>query len=227
MPARHRSNPLALAVLICLAERPMHPYEVSTTLRQRQKHESVRLNYGSLYAVVASLVKRGLIAAQGTRREGRMPERTVYTLTDAGRIELQDWLTDLLCTPVRDYTAFEAGLSFLPALPPDAVASLLSERALRLEGEIAQARALGEAAVEQWLPRLFGVEREYRITLREAELRFVRELIGEIESGSLDGVEWWRGIHAAEGRPDLSYAEAALGVRHHANDSGAIRAGRS
>ena len=57
--ARNRNNPLALAVLICLYERPMHPYEVATTLRQRQKHESVRLNYGSLYAVVASLEKRG------------------------------------------------------------------------------------------------------------------------------------------------------------------------
>ena len=54
MGSRNRNNPLALAVLICLSERPMHPYEVATTLRQRQKHESVRLNYGSLYAVVAS-----------------------------------------------------------------------------------------------------------------------------------------------------------------------------
>jgi len=63
---RNRSNPLALAVLICLSERPMHPYEVATTLRQRQKHESVRLNYGSLYAVVASLEKRGLIVPQAT-----------------------------------------------------------------------------------------------------------------------------------------------------------------
>ena len=87
MARPNRSNSLALAVLICLYERPMHPYEVSTTLRQRQKHESVRLNYGSLYAVVASLEKRGMIAAKGTERSGRLPERTVYELTDAGRAE--------------------------------------------------------------------------------------------------------------------------------------------
>ncbi len=119
MPARHRSNPLALAVLVCLAERPMHPYEAATTLRQRQKHESVRLNYGSLYAVVASLEKRKLIAPQETERKGRLPERTVYRLTGTGRIELHDWLTELLSTPVKDYTSFEAALSFLPTLPPD------------------------------------------------------------------------------------------------------------
>ena len=126
MAARNRNNPLALAVLICLSERPMHPYEVATTLRQRQKHESVRLNYGSLYAVVASLEKRGLIVPQETRRAGRLPERTVYDLTDTGRIEAHDWLTDLISTPVKDFTSFEAALSFLPALPPDDVVDLLS-----------------------------------------------------------------------------------------------------
>src|SRR5215472_9019665 len=113
VPARYRSNPLALAVLVCLAERPMHPYEVATTLRQRQKHESVRLNYGSLYGVVDSLERRGLIEAQETRRSGRLPERTVYRLTEAGRIEVHDWLTELLSTPVKEYPAFQAALSFL------------------------------------------------------------------------------------------------------------------
>jgi hypothetical protein len=33
--------------------------QAASTLRRRQKHESVRLNYGSLYAVVASLEKAG------------------------------------------------------------------------------------------------------------------------------------------------------------------------
>ncbi len=28
-------NPLALAVLVLLAERPMHPYEIAATLRMR------------------------------------------------------------------------------------------------------------------------------------------------------------------------------------------------
>jgi DNA-binding PadR family transcriptional regulator len=119
MASRRRNNPLALAVLICLYERPMHPYEVATTLRRRHKDDSVRLNYGSLYAVVASLEGRGLIEAGEVQRDGRLPERTVYRITDAGRIEAHDWLAELVSTPVKEYPAFEAGLSFLPALEPD------------------------------------------------------------------------------------------------------------
>jgi DNA-binding PadR family transcriptional regulator len=200
MPAGHRRNPLALAVLVCLAERPMHPYEAATTLRQRQKHESVRLNYGSLYAVVASLEKRKLIAPTGTQRSGNLPERTVYSLTESGRVELHDWLTELLSTPVKDYTSFEAALSFLPTLPPDDVARLLRERAAHLEREIVQARASRELAEKQQVPRLAWVEEEFRTVLREAELDYVRKLAAEIANGTLDGHHWWESIH--DGPPE-------------------------
>ena len=196
MPAKNRTNPLALAVLVCLAEQPRHPYEVATTLRQRQKHQSVRLNYGSLYGVVESLERRGLIEAQETRRSGRLPERTVYRLTESGRIELHDWLTELLSTPVKEYPAFQAALSFLPALPPEDAVTLLAERARHLEAELAQATAVRELAQKAGLPRLFWVEGEFDAVLREAELGYVRQLIADIESGALDGTAWWREMHA-------------------------------
>ena len=200
MAGRHRTNPLALAVMICLYERPMHPYEVATTLRQRQKHESVRLNYGSLYAVVESLEKRGLIAAGGTERSGRLPERTIYDLTDSGRIEMHDWLTDLISTPVNEYPEFEAALSFLPALAPDHVVELLNERAQRLEFELAQYGAARQLCEKQGIPRLFWVESEFRKVLREAELDYVKRLSREIQSDALEGVEWWRDVHEHPGQ---------------------------
>jgi DNA-binding PadR family transcriptional regulator len=186
--------------MICLYERPMHPYEVATTLRRRQKHESVRLNYGSLYAVVESLEKRGLISAEGTERSGRLPERTIYDLTDTGRIEMHDWLTELISTPVNDYPEFEAALSFLPALPPDQVIELLNERAQRLEFELAQYGSASELCEKQGVPRLFWVESEFRKVLREAELGYVRALSRDIETGALDGVAWWRDLHEHPGQ---------------------------
>jgi DNA-binding PadR family transcriptional regulator len=201
VPAKNRANPLALAVLVVLAERPSHPYEIATTLRQRQKHQTVRLNYGSLYGVVESLERRGLIEAQETKRSGRLPERTVYRPTSSGLIELHDWLTDLLSTPVKEYPAFEAALSFLPAVPPDDVVALLTERAHHLEAGLAQDAATRELAQKAGLPRLFWVEAEYDMVLREAELGYVRRLTADIQSGALDGLEWWRGIHDGSDDP--------------------------
>src|SRR5215213_8215581 len=104
---RKVSNPLALAVLGCLAERPMHPYEMSTTMRERGKHESIKLNYGSLYSVVEALQKHALIAPRETVKDGRRPERTVYEITSAGRLEFVDWLADLIGIPEKEYHSFE------------------------------------------------------------------------------------------------------------------------
>ena len=42
--------------------------------------------------------------------------------------EFEDWLAELLSTPVRDFTSLEAGLSLMPGLPPDEVARLLDDR---------------------------------------------------------------------------------------------------
>ncbi len=195
MSTRKISNPLALAILACLFERPMHPYEVAVTLRERRKDESIKLNYGSLYAIVESMRKRKLIEEQETEREGNRPERTVYRLTEAGRFELMDWLSELLCQPVKEYTQFEAGLCLLAVLPPGDAIDLLKERCHTLEIEIEQAHARAAYCRKTKLPRLFSIESEYKTKLREAELVWVHSLVSDIESGKLEGLAEWRNFH--------------------------------
>src|ERR1700678_4192003 len=146
MPRWSRSNPLALAVLVCLYEKPMHPYEVAQTLRTRAKEQSGRLNYGSLYAVVESLEKKGFIKATGTVREGKRPQRTIYEITDEGSVEMTDWLTELIATPNKEYPAFQAGLSFLPALDPDDALAALRHRAEALTMKLVAMRGAMQAA---------------------------------------------------------------------------------
>jgi DNA-binding PadR family transcriptional regulator len=192
---RKVSNPLALAVLACLYERPMHPYEMAATMRERHKDESIKLNYGSLYTVVEALTRHKLIEPQDTLRAGNRPERTIFRITGAGGLELIDWLTDLICNPVKEYTQFEAGLSLLPVLPPKEAAELLEQRCLRLEADLAQTQALRSLIKERKVPRLFWIEAEYRWRLKEAELAWVRELAGEIKAGKLEGIAEWRGFH--------------------------------
>jgi DNA-binding PadR family transcriptional regulator len=196
--SRTRSNPLALAVLACLYERPMHPYEVAQTLRSRAKHESIRLNYGSLYGVVDSLEGRGLISARETVRQGRRPERTVYELTDTGARELIDWLTDLVAIPTKEYLQFEAALSFLPVLAPDDAVALLIQRTKALEVTLAQRQGLRRMTDDMGLPRLFLLEDEYMHMLLEAELDWVQHLIKDIETGALSGIDQWRSWSAGD-----------------------------
>ncbi len=209
MTKRKVSNPLALAVLACLYERPMHPYEMAATMRERHKDESIKLNYGSLYSVVESLKQHALIIEQETARSGNRPERTVYRLTDAGRLELIDWLSELLSRPQKEYTRFEAGLSLMPVLPPEDVVGLLKQRCQTLELQAAQAQSMRALLAARRFPRLFAIESEYRWAMQDAELQWTRELIGEIESGRFESLDMWRRFHSEHTLPQAPASDGS------------------
>jgi DNA-binding PadR family transcriptional regulator len=190
----HPSNPLALAVLALLFERPMHPYEMGVLLRQRHKEESIKFRYGSLYTVIEYLLQREFIVARETARDGRRPERTVYELTAAGREELRSWMADLIAEPVKEYPQFEAALCLMPVLPPDEVLALLRRRLELITQNAAALAQQIEASAGLNLPPLFLIETEYRLAFIKAEQHFVADLIGRIESG-WGPLTLWRGIH--------------------------------
>jgi DNA-binding PadR family transcriptional regulator len=172
----------------------MHPYEMGVTLKQRHKEESIKFPYGSLYTVIELLLRRGLIGARETARDGRRPERTVYAITDAGRDELRAWMADLIAEPIKEYPQFEAALCLLPVLPPDEALALLRLRLQRIAQNSAALTQQIEAIADQNLPPLFLIETEYRLALLKAEQHFVAELIRRIENG-WGPLELWRGIH--------------------------------
>jgi DNA-binding PadR family transcriptional regulator len=192
---RKVGNLLALAVLATLVERPMHPYELATLLRERGKDVSIKIQWGSLYTVVQNLEKHGFVEAAGTARSGRRPERTVYAITRTGRDELDDWLRELVGEPEPEFTAFEAALSVLGILPPDEVVALLVKRADTIEADIATRRAqLREVA--QTVPRLFLVEIEYKLAIAQAEAGWVRSLVTELTEGTMPDMDLWHEFQA-------------------------------
>lgn len=193
--AAARRNPLALAVLVLLFEEPMHPYQMSATLKERRKEDSIKINYGSLYSVVESLQNRGLIEVQQTVRSGNRPERTVYGITEAGRQEMVEWLSRLLSDPVKEFPQFEAALSLMPALPPDEVIALLERRLSTQRAALENGQKLIGRATDAGMPRLFAVEHEYELAILAAEVEFLTALIDDMRSGSFGGLAGWRRVH--------------------------------
>lgn len=192
---RKVGNLLALALLALLnTGRPTHPYEMAQLLRRTGKDRDMNIKWGSLYTVVGNLEKHGLIEATGSDREGRRPERTSYVITEAGRAELKDWVRELVAEPDVEFPRFEAGLSVAGVLAPDEVTSLLHTRVQALTDEIAASRTtLTQATAE--IPRIFLIESEYALAMREAELSWVRSLLVELAEGTLSGLAEWRSLH--------------------------------
>lgn len=172
---------LALSVLSLLLESPMHPYEMKMRIKERGHEQVIQVRGGSLYDTVERLHRQGLIQPRETEREGRRPERTVYTITDAGRDELRAWLRQLLAEPAHEYPKFAAALAFMLTLDREEVVRLLRTRMSLMEGQIAGDDALLGSFVKQGLPRVVLIEGEYTQAIRRAEVDWIRSLIGEIE----------------------------------------------
>jgi len=178
------SNPLALAILVLLYERPMHPYEMATTMRERRKESSIKLNYGSLYTVIEQLLREHFIAVREVLKEGKRPEKTVYELRAAGEAELIDWMRELVSSPVKEYPMFEAAISLLPVLPPEEVMNLLEIRIGLLEKTIEEIDDEDRKCREMKLPRLFSLENEYFKAVTLAEYEFSKDLLSDIKRDS-------------------------------------------
>jgi DNA-binding PadR family transcriptional regulator len=177
-------NLWALTVLCLLRQRPMHPYEMQRLIRQCHKDEFLDLKRGSLYHAIERLQRAGLIDVVETSREGRRPERTVYQLTEAGELEVLNWLRELLAKPVSEPSQFLAALSFLPHLSTEDALDQLHERASRLEMAI-----IGlDAVLQKLVPRIGRavlVEVEYARAMKQAELEWVRSLSEDLRAGRL------------------------------------------
>ncbi|HEX9065529.1 MAG TPA: PadR family transcriptional regulator [Streptosporangiaceae bacterium] len=189
------SNLLGLAVLCYLSEQPLHPYALGRMLRQHGDARSIKFNHGSLYMVVQQLARAGFVAEHETGREGARPEHTVYALTDAGRLELTDWLHELLGQPRHEYPAFVAALSLMAALPPAEVAGLLRNRLTALAGQRAEITGLIETSAANGVPGLFLIEEEYRLAQLDTEVAFTERLIASITDPGTDWALFWAGQH--------------------------------
>ncbi len=173
----------------------MHPYRMQHLIKERGKDQVINVqSRASLYQTISQLHRAGLIAVREKSHEEKRPERTVYELTGKGRQVALNWLREMISTPAQDFPDFPAAISLLPVLTPeDALHQLelreaaLVERMAHIDSSL-QAEAAG-------LPRLFLLESEYMRVVLEAELKWVRAVIGDLRAGRLTwSMEWLRDI---------------------------------
>src|SRR5579875_2569376 len=76
--------PLHHAVLVLLADKPAHGYELRASFEEAVGEQWGGLNIGHLYQILDRLGRDGLIK----------PDRLVHRITPAGRAELDRWLAE-------------------------------------------------------------------------------------------------------------------------------------
>jgi DNA-binding PadR family transcriptional regulator len=179
-------SPLALSVMQLLDERPMHPYELAATMRERHQDEFIRLNFGSLYHTMEVLERNRWVVPAEREKEGGRPERTVYRLTKAGRETLVGVVGEILARPRREYPHFAAGLMFMHHLGASEAAQHLADRAVALKATIEKLNRIMAEVRDMGVSRLALIELEHKIAMLEAERKWVINLEKEIKEGKLE-----------------------------------------
>jgi len=129
-----------------LADGPLHGYELKAGY-EAELVPSGQLNFGQVYTTLDRLQRDGLVAHEVVSQTER-PDRKVYTLTEAGQRQLQEWLQKP--TPLELDLRNETFLKLMLArrLPGfDPLAILSQERRARFEKlhEVINDRARAEA----------------------------------------------------------------------------------
>jgi PadR family transcriptional regulator, regulatory protein PadR len=77
------------ALLLLLADRPTHGYELIERLPELSRED--RVDVGNLYRALRSLEDEGLVTSEWSA-DLPGPTKRTYTLTDDGRVVLASWL---------------------------------------------------------------------------------------------------------------------------------------
>ena len=96
-----------LIVLGMLKRESLSAYDIQKLVEYRNISKWVKISTPSIYKKVIQLEKKGLITSR-TEKEGKMPEKAVYSLTDAGNEEFEKLMLEISCKPINIFLDFNA-----------------------------------------------------------------------------------------------------------------------
>ena len=182
-PTSHLT-PLGVIVLALLREDDMHPYEMMRLLRRRRADRLVPVANGTLYHTVGRLERAGLIERMGVDRNGNRPERTTYSVTDAGTAAVADWVRAELPRLDRPIE-IRVAIAEVHNLDRAEATRLLRHRLEVLIAERAEYAESSASVDARGVPAQFVLELRLRERLLDAEAEWLSDLVDRLESGDI------------------------------------------
>lgn len=154
---------------------PMHGYQIHHQARVDRTELWTDVRLAAIYGALKRLAHEGLIEAARSEREGRLPERTVYQITDAGRRSMEALRQEGLSTVAFPPDPFDLALVYAETEPAETLHRFVETRNARLAAELANANLMAVQA-DPYLTPAERLVMRHRIVRLEAEVAWHREL---------------------------------------------------
>ena len=105
-----------LIVLGILKKEPMSAYDIQKLVEYRNISKWVKISTPSIYKKVIQLEEKGYISSH-IEREGKMPEKSVYSLTEKGKQQFEKLMLEISCKPINIFLDFNSVIVNLDSMP--------------------------------------------------------------------------------------------------------------
>jgi len=122
-----------LIVLGMLKKESLSAYDIQKLVEYRNISKWVKISTPSIYKKVIQLEEKGLILSR-IEKNGKMPEKAVYSLTEAGKEEFEKLMLEISCKPINIFLDFNAVIVNLENMPKDSQKECLDniERSMKV-----------------------------------------------------------------------------------------------
>ena len=107
-----------LIVLGMLEKEALSAYDIQKLVEYRNISKWVKISTPSIYKKVIQLEEKGYISSNIVK-EGKMPEKAIYSLTEAGEKQLENLMFEISAKPIQIFLDFNAVIVNLDALSPE------------------------------------------------------------------------------------------------------------
>ena len=114
-----------LIVLGILKKESLSAYDIQKLVEYRNISKWVKISTPSIYKKVIQLEEKGYIKSN-VIKEGKMAEKSVYSLTDAGEKEFENLMLEIASMPIHIFLDFNAVIVNLTSLTPENQKSCLT-----------------------------------------------------------------------------------------------------
>ena len=104
----------------------MSAYDIQKLVEYRNISKWVKISTPSIYKKAIQLEEKGLIQGEIVK-EGKMPEKAIYSLTEAGEAEFERLMFEIAAKPINIFLDFNAVIVNLESLPPEKQKSCIAE----------------------------------------------------------------------------------------------------
>lgn len=175
----------AIHVLCIIWNNPINPYAIAKLINYKRKIIRRPIHIQTVYSIVKALHRKRLITVKRSKN-GRMPDRNVYSITEKGEELVKFNLISLLSKPAEPLSEFSLGLFAVGNLDKETVLTALKKYRNEISRDIDIRKKLYAEEKERGVTYYHSITIEHTMEILKLNRNTASKLIEKLEADS----EW-------------------------------------